>query len=98
MSHTIQFLQEARRRGLHIAPRGSNGLWVWPRSLMTNDLAAELRAHKRELITWLKGQHLLKQTLAGEFEGATARQRRTVRAKLAKLHSPLVRRALENLT
>jgi hypothetical protein len=89
-------LLEARRRGLAIESRG-NKLAVIPSGNLTPDFEAVLRQHKRALIAYLNAQHLIKQVLASEFDGAAGETVvKLVRILKAARH-PLARTALEHL-
>ena len=104
----LELFQEATRRGLRLEHRGDK-LAVIPARLCTLDFANMLRAHKPELLSWLKGRaaglredeipwlHVARQILAGEFEGADRSTRESLMIGLRSIWHPDCHRALARL-
>lgn len=92
--------------GLKLEPAGDR-LAVTPGRLCPPDFAAELRAHKAELMQWLSvgpllpdevpWLHVAKQVLAGEFGGADKATRESLRIGLRSINHPLTRQAMSLL-
>jgi hypothetical protein len=70
MNQIQQLISKVNEQGMQLEPR-PGGLFVHHRrGQLSPDLERELRTHKAELLAWLSAEHLIKQVLAGEFDGA----------------------------
>lgn len=72
MNHIQELIAKVNSHGMRLEPH-SGGLFVHhSRGQLSPRFAAELRAHKKELLAWLKDEHLIRQIFQGEFDGDVA--------------------------
>jgi hypothetical protein len=90
-----KILIEARQRGLSITPFAGERLLIQPPA--PPDFVAVLRQHKPALLAWLSAEHLIRQVIAGEFDGASAGVIADIAVILGKSNHPAASEALEQL-
>ena len=92
-----EIYDRAASRGLRLIPRGCL-LEVTPKSRLTPELLAVIRANKMELLAWLdrvRRNGLLRQVLDGQFDGADNATREHI---IQSLHGiPQARSAIARL-
>jgi len=99
MTTPHEILLEAARRKLLFIPRGDS-LLIIPRSRLTPDFLAVIRAHKPALLSWLafaRQLHVARQILCGEFVGCPRGTRIRLMNELNSFFHPLATRAFAKL-
>ena len=97
---TIEILNEANRLGIAIALAPDGYLELTPRSKVSRDLLAAVRANRTELREFLEVQgrvHLAKQIFYGEFDGCKPAVLKRVANELALDGRLLCQRAIARL-